>query len=139
MSDQRRRVLVLGGGVAGLQLATRLGRARARNALDVTLADRSLANVWKPMLHTFATPKSSDIVSHSKGNAVQYRRSAIALTSILGTSRSGGSHLMVEGRDLSVGMRTVRVKNICVRDGRAKGSSESVAVSRAVHLARLLG
>lgn len=55
MSDQRRRVLVLGGGVAGLQLATRLGRARARNALDVTLADRSLVNVWKPMLHTFAT------------------------------------------------------------------------------------
>ncbi len=55
MSDRRHRILILGGGIAGLELATRLGRARRRNALDVTLADRNLVHVWKPMLHTFAT------------------------------------------------------------------------------------
>ncbi|SDM76763.1 NADH dehydrogenase [Methylobacterium phyllostachyos] len=55
MSDRRHRILILGGGIAGLELATRLGRARRRNALDVTLADRNLVHIWKPMLHTFAT------------------------------------------------------------------------------------
>ena len=55
MSDPRQRILVLGGGVAGIELATRLGRARRHNQLDVTLVDSSLVHVWKPMLHTFAS------------------------------------------------------------------------------------
>ncbi|RUW86139.1 NAD(P)/FAD-dependent oxidoreductase [Mesorhizobium sp. M1E.F.Ca.ET.063.01.1.1] len=49
------KIVIVGGGVAGLVLATRLGdtlgrRGRAR----VTLIDRSWVHVWKPMLHTFA-------------------------------------------------------------------------------------
>lgn len=48
-------VVVLGGGVAGIELATRLaGRATSRGRLRVTLVDRETAHVWKPMLHTIA-------------------------------------------------------------------------------------
>jgi NADH dehydrogenase len=50
------RVLVVGGGIAGLEIATMLGRrwgARA-GAPTVTLLDRDVAHVWKPMLHTIA-------------------------------------------------------------------------------------
>lgn len=50
------RLLVVGGGVAGLEIATVLGR-RWRNrpgAPTVTLLDRDAAHVWKPMLHTIA-------------------------------------------------------------------------------------
>ena len=50
MADKA-RIVVVGGGVAGIEVATGLGRdGRA----DVVLADRSLSHVWKPMLHTFA-------------------------------------------------------------------------------------
>lgn len=45
------RIVIVGGGVAGVLLATRLGRC---DGAAVTLVDRSLSHVWKPMLHTFA-------------------------------------------------------------------------------------
>ncbi|MBE7202850.1 MAG: FAD-dependent oxidoreductase [Parafilimonas terrae] len=50
MADKA-RIVVVGGGVAGIEVATGLGRdGRA----EIVLADRSLSHVWKPMLHTFA-------------------------------------------------------------------------------------
>ncbi len=48
------RIIIVGGGVAGLLLATRLGQRIARMRGRVTLIDRSWTHVWKPMLHTFA-------------------------------------------------------------------------------------
>ncbi len=48
------RIVILGGGVVGLLLATRLGPWLARMRGRVTLVDRSWTHVWKPMLHTFA-------------------------------------------------------------------------------------
>jgi NADH dehydrogenase len=48
-------IVVVGGGVAGMTLATRLGHRLGRRALArITLIDRSWVHVWKPMLHTFA-------------------------------------------------------------------------------------
>lgn len=58
--DEPHRIVVAGGGVAGLEIATSFGRrwrrARRRggNAPTVTLLDREPAHVWKPMLHTIA-------------------------------------------------------------------------------------
>lgn len=49
------RIVIVGGGVAGLILATRLGHALGRQGnAEITLIDRSPTHVWKPMLHTFA-------------------------------------------------------------------------------------
>ena len=48
------RIVIVGGGVAGLLLATRLGQRIAGMRGRVTLVDRSWTHVWKPMLHTFA-------------------------------------------------------------------------------------
>lgn len=54
------KILVVGGGVAGLEMATRLGRGMGRlGEAEITLVDRALAHVWKPMLHTFAAGTSS--------------------------------------------------------------------------------
>ena len=48
-------IVVVGGGVAGLIMATRLGHALGRRGLTrVSLIDRGWVHVWKPMLHTFA-------------------------------------------------------------------------------------
>jgi NADH:ubiquinone reductase (H+-translocating) len=50
-----KKIVIVGGGIAGLLLATKLGR-RARSGLnvDVTLVDKSPTHIWKPMLHTIA-------------------------------------------------------------------------------------
>ncbi len=54
------KILVVGGGVAGLEMATRLGRGMGRRGeAEIMLVDRALAHVWKPMLHTFAAGTSS--------------------------------------------------------------------------------
>ena len=49
------KLVVVGGGVAGLEIATRLAGKKANSKrLSVTLIDREAAYVWKPMLHTIA-------------------------------------------------------------------------------------
>ncbi|MGN4152958.1 NAD(P)/FAD-dependent oxidoreductase [Burkholderia gladioli] len=51
----RPRIVVVGGGIAGLLLATRLGDTLGRKQrADVTLIDKSPTHIWKPMLHTIA-------------------------------------------------------------------------------------
>src|SRR5271155_1452060 len=49
------RIVIVGGGAAGLELVTRLGdtlgkRGRARG----TLGDRSRTHIWEPLLHAIA-------------------------------------------------------------------------------------
>lgn len=52
---QKFRIVIVGGGVAGLALATRLGNSVGRSGrAEITLVDKSFAHVWKPMLHCFA-------------------------------------------------------------------------------------
>lgn len=48
------RVVIVGGGVAGLEIATALGKQRSPDIDCVTLVDADAAHVWKPMLHTIA-------------------------------------------------------------------------------------
>ncbi|MGS0896317.1 NAD(P)/FAD-dependent oxidoreductase [Burkholderia stagnalis] len=49
------RIVIVGGGIAGLQLATRLGEQLGKpGRAQVTVVDRSPTHVWKPMLHTIA-------------------------------------------------------------------------------------
>lgn len=48
-------IRIVGGGVAGLILATRLGHLMGGpGTAQISLIDRSQTHVWKPMLHTFA-------------------------------------------------------------------------------------
>lgn len=49
------RIVIVGGGVAGISLANRLGdRLGKSGKASVTLVDKSFVHVWKPMLHCFA-------------------------------------------------------------------------------------
>ena len=48
------RILVVGGGAGGLELATALGRKLRRPLAEVTLVDCSLTHIWKPLLHEVA-------------------------------------------------------------------------------------
>jgi NADH:quinone reductase (non-electrogenic) len=72
-------IIVVGGGVAGLILATRLGHLLGRRGLArVSLIDRSWIHVWKPMLHTFAAgtwniyQQQVQYVAHARTHHFEY-------------------------------------------------------------------
>ncbi len=49
------RVVIVGGGAGGLELATRLGRTLGkRGKARITLVDANLTHIWKPLLHEVA-------------------------------------------------------------------------------------
>ncbi|MDH1262331.1 MULTISPECIES: NAD(P)/FAD-dependent oxidoreductase [unclassified Pseudomonas] len=49
------RIVIVGGGAGGLELATRLGRTLGkRGQARITLVDANLTHIWKPLLHEVA-------------------------------------------------------------------------------------
>ncbi len=49
------RIVIVGGGAGGLELATRLGKSLGkRKQADITLVDANLTHIWKPLLHEVA-------------------------------------------------------------------------------------
>lgn len=65
MTEGAHHIVVVGGGAGGLVLATRLGdRLGRRGKARVTLVDKGLTHVWKPLLHEIAAGTlSSDVDS----------------------------------------------------------------------------
>mgnify|MGYP002717228950 FL=1 len=50
--DTLHHIVVVGGGAAGLELATGLGdKLGKRKRADITLIERSRTHLWKPLLH----------------------------------------------------------------------------------------
>src|SRR5881396_1549947 len=74
------RVLIVGGGAAGLELASRLGgRYGKRGKASVTLVDRTRLHVWKPLLHEIASGSLSnetdsvEFIAHARRHHYRYR------------------------------------------------------------------
>ncbi len=62
--EARHRVVIVGGGAGGLELATRLGDSLGRRGqADITLIDKNRTHVWKPKLHEIASG-SMDLSAH---------------------------------------------------------------------------
>ena len=58
------RIVIVGGGAGGLELATRLGdKLGRRGKADITLIDKARAHLWKPLLHEIAAG-SMDLGHH---------------------------------------------------------------------------
>ncbi|HSC83771.1 MAG TPA: NAD(P)/FAD-dependent oxidoreductase [Pseudomonas sp.] len=50
------RIVIVGGGAGGLELATRLGRTLGkRGQANIVLVDANLTHIWKPLLHEVAS------------------------------------------------------------------------------------
>lgn len=74
------RVLVVGGGAAGLHLTSILGASLGRRRkVSVTLLDRSRIHVWKPLLHEIASgamdseADSVELMAHARRRHYRYR------------------------------------------------------------------
>ncbi len=50
----RKRIVVVGGGAAGLGLVRKLAKTYSRDTHEVILVDRNRTHVWKPLLHEVA-------------------------------------------------------------------------------------
>lgn len=67
------RIVIVGGGAGGLELATRLGDTLGRRRrAQVTLVERARTHLWKPLLHEFAAG-SMDIDHHALPYLAQAR------------------------------------------------------------------
>lgn len=65
------RIVIVGGGAGGLELATRLGnRLGARQTAQIVLVDRNPTHLWKPLLHEVAAG-SMDPFMHQLEYAAQ--------------------------------------------------------------------
>jgi NADH dehydrogenase len=67
------RIVIVGGGAGGLELATRLGDTFGRGGkAQITLIDRSRTHLWKPLLHEVAAG-SMDVDQHTLDYLAQAR------------------------------------------------------------------
>jgi NADH dehydrogenase len=67
-------IVVVGGGTAGLQLASRLGNRLGKPGLaNIVLVDRNSTHLWKPLLHEVATGRVES-VTHDTVFALQGKR-----------------------------------------------------------------
>ena len=90
------RIVVVGGGAGGLELATRLGDSLGRSdRAQVTLVDRSRTHLWKPLLHEVAAG-SMDIHAHQLDYLAQARwhHFTFALGALAALDR-GARHIVV--------------------------------------------
>src|SRR6266511_638894 len=81
---QAHRVVVVGGGAGGLELATRLGdRLGNRDRAHVTLIDCARTHLWKPLLHQVAAgslgldDQSLDYLAQARWHHFSYRLGAM--------------------------------------------------------------
>ncbi|EOD5327919.1 NAD(P)/FAD-dependent oxidoreductase [Vibrio parahaemolyticus] len=78
------RIIVVGGGAGGLELATKLGRTLGRkNRAQITLVDRKASHLWKPLLHEFATGSLDEGVdalsyrAHAKNHSFDFQMGSL--------------------------------------------------------------
>ena len=67
------RIVIVGGGAGGIELATKLGRRLGRRRAHVTLIDAARTHLWKPLLHEVA---AGTLDSHE--NELEYLAQAYA-------------------------------------------------------------
>ncbi|GLS46756.1 NAD(P)/FAD-dependent oxidoreductase [Methylobacterium brachythecii] len=75
----RHKIVVVGGGAAGLELVTKLGDRLGRDKAHVTLVDRARTHIWKPLLHEVAAGSldvghhAVDYLHHAHAHHFRYR------------------------------------------------------------------
>ena len=71
MDKAAHRIVIVGGGAGGLELATRLGDTLGkRGRAEITLIEKTRTHVWKPKLHEIAAG-SMDMSDHEVGYLAQ--------------------------------------------------------------------
>ncbi len=100
-ADSETKIVIVGGGAGGLELATRLGRKLGRKKrAEITLVDRNPSHLWKPLLHEVATGSLDDGVDALSYLAqARNNRFLFQLGSLTQIDRANKSITLAELRD----------------------------------------
>ncbi|MEQ5326591.1 NAD(P)/FAD-dependent oxidoreductase [Proteus sp. fly-1008] len=107
------KIVIVGGGAGGLELATKLGNKLGRNKkAEITLVDRNNSHLWKPLLHEVATGSLDDGVDALSYLAHGYNHHFnFQLGSLMGLDREQKNITLAaiydEGQELLVPERTL--------------------------------
>lgn len=115
----KEKILIVGGGAGGLELATQLGRTLGRkNKADITLVDRNTTHLWKPLLHEVASGALDSRLAE-----VDYRGQS---------AREGFQFLIGTLEHVNKEAKTVTLAAISNSDGEEVLSSRSVPYDRLI-------
>jgi NADH:ubiquinone reductase (H+-translocating) len=74
---RKTQIVVVGGGAAGLELVTKLGKRFGRDGFDILLVEKNRTHIWKPLLHEVAAgsldANLDEVGYRSHGHAWGYR------------------------------------------------------------------
>jgi NADH dehydrogenase len=99
-----KKIVIIGGGAGGLELATSLGHKLGRNKkAEIILVDRNHSHLWKPLLHEVATGSLDDGV-----DALSY----------LAHARNHGFTFQIGSlTDIDRDSQTIKLAEICDENG----------------------
>ena len=101
MTTPLKKIVIVGGGAGGLELATQLGKKLGRGKkAKITLVDRNHSHLWKPLLHEVATGSLDEGVdalsylAHARNHDFQFQ-----LGSVMDINRESKTITLAELRD----------------------------------------
>lgn len=101
MTTPLKKIVIVGGGAGGLELATQLGKKLGRGKkAKITLVDRNHSHLWKPLLHEVATGSLDEGVdalsylAHARNHHFQFQ-----LGSVIDINRESKTLTLAELRD----------------------------------------
>ncbi|WP_158783049.1 NAD(P)/FAD-dependent oxidoreductase [Pantoea sp. BAV 3049] len=101
MTTPMKRIVIVGGGAGGLELATQLGHKLGRKKkAEIILVDRNHSHLWKPLLHEVATGSLDEgidglsYLAHARNHHFQFQ-----LGTLTDINREGKKLQLAEIRD----------------------------------------
>lgn len=101
LTTSMKKIVIVGGGAGGLELATQLGHKLGRkNKAEIILVDRNHSHLWKPLLHEVATGSMDEgidalsYLAHARNHGFRFQ-----LGSLTGIDREKKCIQLSEVRD----------------------------------------
>ena len=132
-----KKILVIGGGAGGLELATQLGRKLGKKGkASITLVDRNKTHLWKPLLHEVATGSldtgidALSYAAHAKNQGFDFQLGSFSgldrdtKTVTIAPLYNDSNELLIAERSLQYDYLVLAIGSMC-NDFNTKGVKEN--------------
>ena len=114
MTTSMKKIVIVGGGAGGLEMATQLGHKLGRKKkAEIILVDRNHSHLWKPLLHEVATGSMDEgidalsYLAHARNHGFQFQLGSLTninrerKTIELAEMRDDNGEVLVPQRELA--------------------------------------